>query len=159
MILFVCTGNTCRSAAAELLARKLWENQICNQAVSFASAGLNAFPGEKASGPLRSLLAKEGIDAETHRATPLEENLVRRARLILVMTEGHRLRLRELFPGVVKKVFLLKEYAGLTGVSPEIVDPYGYPEKYQEMLEDIRCAVEKIVVILSGGEDPPGEVR
>ncbi len=156
MILFVCTGNTCRSVAAELLARKLWENSGCSRAVFFTSAGLSAVPGAKASAPLRSLLMEEGIDAGAHRATPLEEHLVRRARLILVMTEGHRLRLSERFPGTADKVFLLKEYTGLSGISPEIEDPYGYPEKYREMVEEIRRAVAKLVGILSSGNVPPG---
>ena len=125
----------------------------------FASAGLSVFPGARAAGPLCSLLAEEGVDAKDHYATPLEEKQVHRAEVVLVMTQEHRRRLQELFPAMGGKIFLLKEYAGLSGASPEIEDPYGYPEKYRAMVEEIRWAVAKVVGKLTGREIPPAEDR
>jgi len=145
MILFVCSGNTCRSAMAEALARKCWRDSQGSPYVKFASAGLFAQPGDQASGHARALLAREGVDLSCHAASPVTAEQVSRATLILTMTIRHKEQLSERFPEAAGKVFQLKEYAEVTDYLTDIADPFGGTmDKYRQILEEIRVAIKKI---------------
>ncbi len=150
-ILFVCTGNTCRSVMAEALLRRYWES-AGGSGLEVTSAGLAAIPGSSASEQVRRLLNEEGLNLERHSAALLERSQVHRADLILVMTSAHRDQLNTVFPEAASKVRLLKDFAGAAGGNPDIVDPYGGSlEKYRQSLEDIRGSITKIVEKLKGG--------
>lgn len=108
-VLFVCTGNTCRSPMAEALFRRLAEERGIEAEVR--SAGVSALDGQEMSGHSQEVLRKRGIAAESFRSSSLTESLVEWADLILTMTSLHKRMVMERFPSAVDKTYALKEYA------------------------------------------------
>src|SRR5690554_6769311 len=109
-ILFVCTGNTCRSSMAEgILKKYLKENSIENIYVS--SAGISAFQGQKANEKAENVLRKKGIDISSHKSRQLTEEILKDSDLILTMTNAHKNIILQAIPNISNKVYTLKEYA------------------------------------------------
>lgn len=128
MILFVCTGNTCRSPLAAALARA--------QGVDAGSAGLAAFPGDPATPQAIRAAERHGADLTAHRAQRVNSELVNRAETIYVMTPGHRDALNARFPEAAGRVRVL---------SPAVPDPYGggdavYEACVQRLMEAMKRA-------------------
>ena len=115
-LLTVCTGNVCRSPAAELLLRAALGTE---EGVVVRSAGTAAPAGAHVSKPISALLRGRGIDPDEHRARWLTERDVRTADLILAMTREHRSRAVELFPAAVRRSFTLVEFARIAAAIPE----------------------------------------
>ena len=146
-ILFVCTGNSCRSVMAHgLLQHALSRAGIGT--VQVASAGIFAVEGMAATPETQRLLQAVGVDASGHRARPVTDDLVEAADLILVMEEFQRDELLRRFPDIGGKVHLLKSYAtpeGERSHNPNIPDPIGKPlEVYEVCFNVIREAVERL---------------
>lgn len=126
-VVFLCTGNTCRSPLAEALATKAWPSQV-----RFASAGLQAVPGEPASDGARRVAAEMGADLEHHRARPVDAALLDEADWVIGMTRAHaaifRARYGARFRG---RIGILGEpgvdLARLetSATAEEIADPFG----------------------------------
>lgn len=120
-VLFVCTGNICRSPlAAALLLRALKERGVD---VTVTSAGTGAWDGAPASEGAYLVGLERGLDLSGHRARLLSRELVEQADLILTMARHHRARVDEL--GGEGRVFVLGEYAGREGDDVEVSDPFG----------------------------------
>lgn len=149
-ILFVCTGNTCRSAMAEALFNSEASKAELPFSVEASSAGLAAMAGQRAAEEARQLLRAEGIEAiEKHRASPLTSEAVDTADLIMVMTADHRRQLLSFFPHVANKTYLLKEFAESEELEYDIEDPVTLgSEEYRAIMEDIRSCVKKVLVKL-----------
>ncbi|MDD5120281.1 MAG: L-threonylcarbamoyladenylate synthase [Candidatus Omnitrophica bacterium] len=147
-ILFVCTGNSCRSVMAEMYLKKLL-TKMKREDVEVSSAGMMALEGAGASFETRQVLAQEGIDAGMHRAQRVTKELVDRADIILVMEKIHEERVLELAPRVKNRLFLLKEFAKINDNSLNIADPVGGSyEFYKEIFSTIKDAVERISKII-----------
>ncbi len=141
-ILFVCTGNTCRSSMAAALARRLLEERGGRRDVEVFSAGVAAFPGDRATPEAVEVLAGMGIDLREHRARLLTADDVTRADLILAMTGDHLKVIKNLFPGASGKVFTLAEYAGVAGDVPDpICQPLAVYRRCAQRLEELVARV------------------
>jgi protein-tyrosine phosphatase len=137
-ILFVCTGNTCRSPmAAALMKRKILEKfgeTYRGHAVPIRthSAGVSAFGGDPASHGARQAMRGFGLRLDEHQSAQLNASMVDQADLILVMGQRHRNVIVSQWPEAASKVHLLASDGG------EISDPFGGPsEVYQRCAEQL----------------------
>ena len=106
-VLFVCTGNICRSpAAAALLTGGIGDLHVL-------SAGTRALAGAPVDLSTAAVLRDGGLDVSAHRATQLERHHVEQAALVLALTREHRTAVVRFVPGAVRRTFTLRELARL----------------------------------------------
>ncbi len=131
-ILFVCTGNVCRSPMAEYILRHRLNHRAD---VETGSAGLFAIDGAPASEPAVHVLREWHIDLQPHRSRALTRSMVEAATLILVMTEQHRRELIRLYPDAAPRVFLLNS-RGNSRQSADVPDPIGQSVPVYRVVRD-----------------------
>ncbi len=147
-VLFVCTGNSCRSVMAEYFLRSMIGNR---DNVEVVSAGTGVFVRAGASSETLNILREHGIDASGHQSRPVDPILLRKSDLIFVMTRHHRNQVLDIAPQADKRVYLLKEFVeGPMGMmEPDVPDPIGQTyHEYRQCADIIKQALHKIVELL-----------
>ena len=155
-LLFVCSGNTCRSPMAEVLARSLAPTSGLGT-VEIRSAGTSALPGSPASAGARRVVVSQGLSLESHSSSLLSRELVEWAHVILAMAPSHVHAVQAL--GGVEKVALLGAFAagregedGTGGLA--VLDPFGGDDAiYVETLEILHRYVTLAMKRLAGERD------
>jgi protein-tyrosine-phosphatase len=147
-ILFVCTGNLCRSPlAAEYLRKILRERKISTIQVS--SAGLYTIEGNTAEETAFIVAKENGIDLEKHRSRLLKPEDIQDNDLILVMERMHLEDIITAYPEAEEKVKLLRSFARNGAIKTDIADAYGFPlNTYRQCFKDIKESVEGLFKFL-----------
>jgi len=143
IVLFVCTGNSCRSVMAEAFLKKLLQEKK-HDGVDVLSAGISAVAGG-ATQATRDVLAEEGMDVFGHKARRLTAGMIKAADIILPMERLHEEKILDMEPEAKNRVFLLKEFAGIGEGTADIFDPIGGNlDLYKKTFSQIKEAVVKV---------------
>jgi len=152
-ILFVCTGNICRSPMAEGLFRRLLGR---HKDIRIASAGVSALRGQPASLHTVEVLRSLGIDLAQFRSQPLSDELVAGATWIFAMTRSHLDTIQLLFPEAADKAFLVCEFdPELASTSLDIPDPIGLGlDAYERTRDILNRALPSVLKFINQHPDP-----
>ncbi len=145
-LLFVCTGNTCRSPLAEGIARRLIADRGLPD-VSASSAGTSAWPDAPASDGSLLVAMERGIDLGEHRARQLSPEIVAASDLIVAMGPHHLERVEAL--GGTDRSWLLSAYAAGTSTGRPVSDPFGgdldvYRATFDELEREVGLVLDRV---------------
>jgi len=143
-ILFVCTGNTCRSPMAEAMLKNK-----AGKGIYVKSAGVFASNGSDASPQTKQVLAEKGI-ISNHKSSSVTQELIDWATYILTMTSSHKHAVLSSFPNITDKVYTLKEFVAESGMNSDISDPFGGSiDIYRETYEELEPLIDALLTKLS----------
>lgn len=145
-VMFVCTGNICRSAMAEIMLRKKVEEK--GKDIEVKSCGTFASTGDMSTYEAIEVMKDEyNLDLRGHRATNIMESDIQNSDLILCATNNHKNFVLQVFPNLKGKVYTIKEYAEPENTEDlDISDPWENGIlRYRTCAEEINNLLDKII--------------
>ena len=151
-IMFICTGNICRSAMAHgLMEKKIAENNLKN--IQVYSCGIHAAIGDTPTYEAKTVMNEYGVDISKHLATNIRYSNIKDMDLILCATNSHKIAVLDMYPELIGKVYTMKEYVNYKRQyhSPiDIKDPWGYDiDTYRSCAGEIDECLELLIVSCS----------
>lgn len=146
-VLFVCTGNTCRSPMAEALFRDLVRERADYQV---ASAGVAAAPGMPASKHTAALLKERGLDLSSFQSRMLDRQTLAQATHVFAMSSHHMAAIVDEFPEEADKVYLVSEFAAEDALrGRDVSDPFGQGRSaYEETLRSLEKMLPSLLAYI-----------
>ena len=145
-VMFVCTGNICRSAMAEGLFIKLIKDN--NLKIDVYSCGIYAENGDYATYNAIEAARYYDADISNHRATNIRSSQIEDMDIILCATNAHKNMVISMYPELISKVYTMKEYADIddNGRNMDINDPWGHDlYTYKKCAQEINVCLENII--------------
>lgn len=145
-VLFVCTGNSCRSVMAEAILRKRL-NELDKKNIDVSSAGVRALNGLPPSDGTIEVMKEEGVDVSGLRTKKITADMIKKFDLILAMEPAHEDEILALAPEAKSRTYLLKEYRSphtFNSGDSNVNDPMGKPvEEYRIIRDEIKKEIER----------------
>ena len=144
-IMFICTGNICRSAMAHRMLEKRL-NDIGNNEIEVYSCGIYAEDGDGSTYNTIKVMKDYDVDLKKHRATNIKNSNIETMDLILCATNAHKQEVIYMYPNLKEKVYTMKEYVNKDGKDLDIKDPWGYDSYvYTRCAEEINEIIDYII--------------
>lgn len=141
-IMFICTGNICRSAMAEGIMKKKAQEEGLD--IEVCSCGVYAEDGDSATYNACQAASEYDVDITEHRATNIRNSKIEDMDVILCATKGHKRLVLQLHPELSDKVYTMKEF--VNGQEEDIADPWGYDmSTYRKCADEIVQAINKTI--------------
>lgn len=143
-VMFICTGNICRSAMAHKMLEKKAKEE--NKDIEVYSCGVFAEDGDVPTYEGIDVMREYGIDLSKHRATNIRNSNIKDMDVILCATNSHKNNVISMYPELKEKVYTMKEYAGYDKKDIDIKDPWGYGiATYRMCAAEIEDCINKYV--------------
>lgn len=143
-IMFICTGNICRSAMADGLMKKLAKDN--NKEIEVYSCGIFAEDGDMPTFNAIEAIKEYDVDLKSHKATNIRNSNINDMDIILCATVSHKNSVINMYPNLKDKIFTIKEYANYDKNDLDIPDPWGYDiETYRFCASTISKCLNKII--------------
>lgn len=147
-IMFICTGNICRSAMADWLLKKKVQD-LKRDDIEVCSSGVYAYDGDISTWEAKEVMQEYKVDLSKHRATNIRNSNIEQMDLILCATNSHKIAVLDIYPNLNGKVFTMKEYVEYDREyhdKIDIKDPWGYDiETYRSCAGEIDECLELLI--------------
>lgn len=144
-VMFICTGNICRSAMAHRMLEKRVKDLIRDD-IEVYSCGVFASDGDYPTSQGIEVMKKYQVDLKSHRATNIHNSNIEDMDIILCATTSHKNNVINMYPNLEEKIFTMKEYVGYNNEDLDIADPWGLSTRvYENCAKEIENCIEKII--------------
>lgn len=149
-ILFVCSGNICRSPIAEHYCQFVVNNKGISNKYFIDSAGTMAEEGQLPTKYVIEILEKEIPSIKNHRSKSIYSINIEEFDYVFVMTQSHKEQIEFSFPKLKEKIYLLKQFTSTNkDIQKDIDDPWGYDKiVYENCFKEIKESIDKLINII-----------